>query len=579
MNRVTWSMVRTSPPPLSPIIPSLDFPGEPHAIKVVNGRTRVPDAFTPSWLRGEPRATALLPLAFRDPEQRRRAVDAAALRPIDPAVHAAIVAQEARRPQSPSRTAALARLAEPGAVAVVTGQQVGLCLGPLYTLHKAAAAVATARALEAETGHPAVAVFWLQTEDADFEEVRTVALPDPVTGAVRRIRITDDLGSQGARVSLSHRFLGAGMNTVLDELANALGGLPHADATLELLRRRYRPQATFGDAFAGVMAELFADEGLLLVDPRDPALAALSVPIHAHAIARAGDIAAALAGRAAALEAAGFKVQVPIREGAALSCFHPGGPDGPRYRLIPDDGHWALAGAEGHVGAKDLQTALQTSPRAFSTTALLRPVLQDIWLPTAAYLGGPGELAYFAQLPPLYEIFERPMPLAVPRARFLIVEPSARRLSRQLAIAPLDAGAPRQDLLAELVARDGDAPVDPEAAIAPVREALAATLAALGKAAADDPGFDRVARKAEEAIEHQLARLAHRVHHVADRSDTVRVARLDRLKNLLWPEDTPQERVYGFPAFAARHGPQALVAALVAAVIPYHSDLVEVDLP
>ena len=100
-----------------------------------------------------------------------------------------------------------------------------------------------------------------------------------------------------------------------------------------------------------------------------------------------------------------------------------------------------------------------------------------------------------------------------------------------------------------------------------------------GVAAAADPGFDRIARKAEESIEQQLARLAQRVRHVAAEADTVRVGRLDRLRNLCWPQDTPQERVYGFPAFAAQHGPRALVASLVDAVIPYHPDVVEVDLP
>ncbi len=537
------------------------------------------DAFTPAWLRGETRATALLPLAFRDPEQRRRAVAAAAQRPIDPAVHAAIAAQEARRPPSPARARALARLAEPGAIAGVTGQQVGLCLGPLYTLHKAAAAVATARALEAETGHPAVPVFWLQTEDADFEEVRTIALPEADTGAVRRIRIEDALGPEGARVSLSERPLGPGMDAVHRELADALRELPHAAATLELLRRHYRPQATFGEAFAGVMAELFADAGLVLVDPRDPALGELSAPVHAHALAHAGEIAGALGARAAALETAGFKVQVPVREGAALSCFHPAGPGGPRYRLVPDGDGWALAGADARIDRDTLQATLATSPRSFSTTALLRPVLQDLWLPTAAYLGGPGELAYFAQLPPLYAQFERPMPLVIPRARFLVVGPPARRLSRQLGVAPLDAGAPRDALLAELAARDGDARPDPDAALGPVREALASALADLCRAAAADPGIDRVARKAREAVEHQLERLAHRVRQVVDGADGVRVSRLDRLRGVCWPEDTPQERVFGCAGFAARHGPQALAAALVEAVIPYHPDVVEVDLP
>ena len=537
------------------------------------------DPFTPAWLRGEPRATALLPLAFRDPAQRRQAVAAAARRPIDPAVHAALAAQEARRPQSPARTAALARLAAPGAVAVVTGQQVGLALGPLYTLHKAAAAVATARALEAETGHPVVPVFWLQTEDADFAEVRTVALPDPATGAVRHLEIPDALGPDAARVSLSERPLGPGIAAVHTALASALDGLREADATLRLLQRHYRPEATFGDAFAGVMAELFAEAGLLLLDPRDPALSPLAAPVHARALALAPDLAAALTARAAALEAAGLQVQVPVRPDAALSCFHPDGPAGPRYRLVADGAGWTLAGAAGRFTAAALDAALGASPRAFSTTALLRPLLQDHWLPTAATLGGPGELAYFAELPPLYAAFERAMPLAIPRARFLLVGPTARRLAAQLGLAPRDAAAPRDALLAALAARSPDAAPDPDAALAPARAALAAALASLRAATGADPAFDRACRKSEDAIAHELARLAERARRHAAEADAVRVSRLDRLRGLIAPGGAPQERALGFPWFAAQHGPQALVDALVAAAVPYHPDLVEVDLP
>jgi bacillithiol biosynthesis cysteine-adding enzyme BshC len=433
--------------------------------------------------------------------------------------------------------------------------------------------------LEAETGHPAVAVFWLQTEDADFQEVRSVVLPDLPVGAIRRIEITDSIGADGARVSLSERVLGAGIDAVHDDLASALHELRHAEATMELLRRHYRPRSTFGDAFAGVMAELFADEGLVIVDPRDPALAALSAPVHAHAISRSGDIASVLAGRAADIEGAGFRVQVPIRDGAALSFFHPDGPSGARYRLVPDGDSWGLAGAGIRIAATELKKALAASPRSFSTTALLRPLLQDMWLPTAAYLAGPGEQAYFAQLPPLYASFGREMPLVIPRASFMIVGPAARRLCRQLGIAPMDAGSPREDILAGLVARDGDAPPDPDVRLSPVRDALATALADLRTDAAADPGFDRVARKAGEVIEQQIARLSTRVRRVVGEADTVQVSRLDRLRCMLWPGGMPQERALGLPWFAAQHGPKTLAAALVAAVVPYHPDVVEVDLP
>jgi len=495
---------------------------------------------------------------------------------MSPEVHAAITAQEARRPQSEARAAACARLGEPGTVAVVTGQQVGLALGPLYTLHKAVAAVVTARALEAETGRPAVPVFWLQTEDHDVEEISAVGLPDAASGEVRRIA----LAAESARVSVSERRLGAGIDAVHAALNDALTGLQRGEETLALLRRHYRSEATFAEAFAGVMAELFAEAGLVLVDPRDPALGAACAAVHRKALAEARPLAEVLEARAAALSDAGFDVQVPIRPDAALSCFHPDGAGGPRYRLVTADDAWELAGRDERVGAEAVTDALQKTPLAFSTTALLRPALQDVLLPTAAYVGGPGELAYFSELDPVYRIFERPMPLAVPRARFVIAGPTVRRLAEQLEVSPLDAGVAREELLAALSEREGDAAIDVGAVLAPVREAMARAQRTLEAAVTPlDAGFERVARKVEAVVGQQLERLAGRAERALAEADEVRVSRVDRLQGLCWPDGAPQERVYGFPWFAAQHGPRELVDALLAAATPWNPELVEVSPP
>ncbi|MCC6621839.1 MAG: bacillithiol biosynthesis cysteine-adding enzyme BshC [Deltaproteobacteria bacterium] len=514
-------------------------------------------SFTPAWLDADPVAVALLERGFADRQARARAAERARDRVIDPRLVTAWAAQEARRPTSAARRASLAAVAE-GAPVIVTGQQAGLFLGPLYTLHKAATAVVDARALAAELGRPVVPVFWLQTEDHDVAEIRSVGLPG--ADAPQLIALDDALGPAVERVSIAHRALGPRVGDALAELRTHLQG-PHAGEVIELLARHYRPEATWGEAMGATIAELFADHGLLVLDPRDPALGPLARPVHGRAIARARDVADALETRARAIVEAGFEVQIKPRE-LALSCHHVGGPEGPRQRVPLDRG--------------DLLAELEVAPERFSTTALLRPILQDSWLPTVGYVGGPGELAYFAELPPLYAFFDLPMPLAIPRARFRLATPAARRLAEQLGLSTTDAARPLDEL-----ARAADPAADPTLPIAGAFDvALDAALARLGELAeaARDHGFARAAPKSAEHIRHAFHRLVERVRHARQEADHVTHERLLRFRGLLAPRGEPQERTLGFMAFAAQVGPRALVDRIVSAVVPFDGALREIDL-
>jgi len=188
----------------------------------------------------------------------------------------------------------------------------------------------------------------------------------------------------------------------------------------------------------------------VMIDPREPTLAAAVAGVHARALAEAEPIAAALIAQAAELERAGFAPPVHVRPGAPLSFFHPGGPRGPRFRLdpAPGGGFAEVGGATIHSRAA-LFAELAADPMRFSTSALLRPIVQDALLPTAAYVGGPAEVAYFAQLPPLYRAFDRALPLVVPRARFRIVDERARRLLERLGLGAADAERPEAELRRE----------------------------------------------------------------------------------------------------------------------------------
>jgi bacillithiol biosynthesis cysteine-adding enzyme BshC len=527
--------------------------------------------FAPAYLARDPRAAAFLPHHALDPADRLTVARRRAGRAVPPALVAELTAQNAAYGPSAARGRHLATLAAPGAVVVATGQQMGLFLGPLYTLYKAATAVVMARAIERESGVPTVPLFWLQTEDHDFEEIRTCVVPrpgdEPLTVAV-------GAGDPAAaRASVAHRVLGDDVTAALAALTEALGDAPQAAAVVALLASCYRPGAGVAAAFARLLAALFAEEGLVLLDPRTPAVAALAAPLYRVALDRSAELDAALAGRGAELAAAGFAEQVPVRPGASL-LFHPvGGITGPRYRLAPADGGYALLGAGRTVPAAEVDALLVAEPLRFSTSALLRPLVQDALLPTVAYVGGPAELSYHAQLAPLYPLVGLEQPLVAPRARLRLLEVHTRALLGRLGLRAADAEAPREALLRRVAAP----PTGPEPAALAAR-ARAGLAAVLDEYAAVDPSLKDPVRKARESCERTFAKLALRYATAVVARDHVAAERVDRLQGVLFPGGVPQERVFSLPAYAARHGAATLVSRVLAAIAPFDPAVVDLEL-
>lgn len=539
--------------------------------------------FAPALLDANPAALALLPDGFRRAPARAAAVAAAAARGVAPGLLAALTAQQARYPDDPARHAALQRLAAPGAVAVVTGQQVGLFGGPLYALYKAAAAVRTAQALLAETGAPAVPIFWLQTEDHDLAEIDHAFLP----GEPEPLRLhTGDHADPAARRPVGAEALGEGVAAAIDAFEGATGGLPHAESTVALLRASYRPGARWSEAFAALFAEVFAGTGLLLLDPRDPAIAALTAPLHARCLDQAEAVAEVLQARSAALEAAGFAPQVHVRPSAPLAFFAPdevadGSRGAPRYRLEPlADGRFSLIGdPQGReVTRAALHQALRGRPIALSSSALLRPLLQDTLLPTAAYLGGPGEIAYFAQLPPLYAHLDVEMPLIVPRARFRLLDPRSQGLLTRLELPlsqVLGDEAALRATLAERAAGDGfPSPEATEAAlladVLPGLQALGETMARL------DPNLQRTAERASAQVQDTVAKVVQRYAAALGRRDADAWQRVVRLRALQQPGGVPQERCFCVAWALAWLGPAA-AQTIIAETAPFSGRLQELS--
>lgn len=503
----------------------------------------------------------------RDPETRSRVVHRAR-RPLAPDVHRVVVAQNARLAPSAARDAHLAALAS-GAAAVVTGQQVGLFLGPLYTLYKAASAIVVARTLASETGVPVVPVFWLQTEDHDVAEIATCEIASG--DACEAVSVPVDTTS---RVSIAHLHLPDAIESCLGVVATLLGSGPAATAHVERLRRHYRAGAAWSEAFAGLLGELFAPEGLVVIDPRDPTLAAATASIHARAIDDAPRIADALLARCEELAREGRPAPVHVRGGAPLSFFHPDGARGPRVRLEPaGGGGFVEVGRERVHDRRALLAELHRDPLSFSTSALLRPVLQDTLLPTAAYIGGPAEVAYLAQLPPLYHAFDRTPPLVVERAHFRIVDERARRVLARLGVtADQLEHCSEPTLLARL---RGPAIRDAASALfGPFASAHDALAAQLGDQSA---AVTRALAKTRASVERSVRRFAAKLERISAYQDAELVGAVRRARAWLAPDGEQQERRLGLPCFAARLGDRNVVERVLAHARPFDPALQELS--
>jgi bacillithiol biosynthesis cysteine-adding enzyme BshC len=486
------------------------------------------------------------PPAAPDPDERRAAVQRAR-RPVHPAVlDTLVVTTDA---QASSREA----LAH--GVAVVTGQQAGLFGGPLYTVHKAVAAIVDARRLAEETGVPVAPVFWLQDEDHDFEEIRTATLLD-ATGSPVDVSLPDDPAL--AEHPVTERRLTESVQTVLDAAARHLDGLPHADEVVAFLRASHPVGRPVTDAFREGVEHLFAPHGLLVVDPMHPALREAAAPVHARAFDEAAAIAASIP-----------EGPVHVRPDAPLSFVHPDGEAGPRYRVAPVEGGFELVGTDRRVSAAAVREM------AHSTSALLRPILQDTLLPTAMIVGGPGELAYLRQVVPIWRHFGLPVPAIVHRARFVLLDAGIRRTLGQLGLEPADLHRPRPELL-KLLGAD-DPAVDTEALYDALTAGALAALADVEPVVEDlTPGTAKAVGKTRDTILHASRKLVERIQRDLTRGNDTRLARLERVRHWVQPHDAPQERVVCWPSFAARTGTEALVEALVDAAVPFSGALVEV---
>ncbi len=454
----------------------------------------------------------------------------------------------------------LARL-RAGATALVTGQQVGLFGGPLFSLYKALTAIKLAD-VATQMGVDCVPVFWLATEDHDVAEINRVSIPGP----------DGSLGTLAASIAglpdapVARLRFGAEVATLVEEASLRLG---ESDAT-GALRSSYRQGETFGSAFARLFASLFGEWGVVLLDASDPELHRIAQPLYREAIERNAELHDALETRGEELEADGYHQQVKVTPSSTLLFVLNNGVRVPLHRSSGGTNEGAFAIGNEPIRQAELMARLASSPQDFSGNVLLRPVVEDFLLPTLAYTGGAAEVAYFAQASVVYEkLLGRTTPI-VPRFSATLVESKPKRLLDRYRLHLADLFQSPEQLREALAARTF--PPELQSAFENAEVALKNSLEAIRKALARlDKTLVDAADNAGAKIDHQLEGLRARAARAELRQTEVLSRQAEVLIQALYPNRTLQERELAGIYFLARYG-RELLRALYDAI---HSDCLD----
>jgi bacillithiol biosynthesis cysteine-adding enzyme BshC len=451
---------------------------------------------------------------------------------------------------SPKTLENIARLRR-GVSALVTGQQVGLFGGPLFSIFKALSTVKLAQEAT-DAGSGCVPVFWLATTDHDLDEISHVSILGP-DGSLQKLSATTR-GLPDAPVGTV--TFGPEIEPVVEAAAGLLGD----SEVTKFLREAYRPGQNFGSAFARLFSRLFADWGVVLLDASDPEFHRIAAPIYSAAIERSAELDDTLLARGRELEAAGYHQQVKVtpsstllftlRDGARLPIHRQSNASGASFLVKYLDKDETIPQAE-------MLRRIASEPEQFSANVLLRPVVQDYLLPTVAYVGGAAEVAYFGQGAVVYKaLLGRATPI-LPRFSATIVETKPKALLERYSLSVPDIFQ-GPDALRETLAKHA-LPSDLQAAFDRAESSLKQSLGSIQQSLERlDKTLVEAAVNAGSKMQHQLEQLRSRAARAELRQSEILGRHAELLGNALYPNKVLQEREIGGVYFMARHGIELL---------------------
>ncbi len=435
-------------------------------------------------------------------------------------------------------------LAEPGTLAVVTGQQIGLGGGPLLTFYKALTTIALARKLEAESGVRTVPVFWMATSDHNLVEaaqLHWVDLDNKLTG--QKTLQADN------RIPVGNLELGDHARELIASLKRDLPQSDFKPGLMEILEASYRPEATFGQAFMQLGYKMLGESGMVMLNPEDIEIKRACRPFWEQAVAEVDERLERLKQRSEQLQKNGYEIQTPVVKGRPSIFLLE---DGIRRKVVLE-GRSIHGQSDIIISRDELARIARDETERLSSGVTLRPLCQGFMLPAGAYVAGPHEMAYWSQLSDAFKPLGISKPAIVPRASFTLIEKKTRRWLDKLRMNPEDIFGDMA-VIAEKIVQDNDENPSQET-FEEVRATCKGTQGKLIKLASGAyGGLDLAVETAFNKIHYQLDNLENKFNRRLRRKHQDLLQGLDRLATHLLPAGRPQERVITPHYYIARYG-------------------------
>ena len=445
----------------------------------------------------------------------------------------------------PSETTLLniEKLRDPSTLAVVTGQQMVLYGGPVYTVLKTLTAIQLAKKYEKELNRPVVPIFWLADEDHDVEEISQFGLMN----RDEMIECSASFEEPGKRVSQYS------LEEVHQQLRTCVkNGLIDTDFSKKLwdiLDSSYNEKHSVVKAFGLLMRKLFGKHGLILAGSNDEILKSISKSALTKCVSRAEDIADRLRENTKTLEKLGYRGQVHLNNSNLFYISD----NGQRVKIQYDGEIWFIDNSETRWSPNELIRDINENPNRFSPNVFLRPILQDRIIPTLSYVAGPGEIAYYAQMSGIYDYFDQTMPQIVPRFSVTLIESSVERIMEKLPFGLDDYNKRIEDLESEYI-NQTDQP-DLEKIFGDWKQRInTITEEKKGIIEEIDPTLKNTAGKASSTYFSELDKLKGKLYKSLKQQEKTQLERILKIQSNLFPNGNLQEREIAFIYYLNKYG-------------------------